>query len=253
VEASEADPLDEAVALVREADRAGIPLRLVGGLAVRFLCPGFPPRAREAQDLDLASVSRARPQLVGFLEARGFVPDRFFNNLYGHKQLYFTSPDGRRGLDVLLDKVDMCHVLEFRDRLERLPVTLDATDLLLSKLQIVELNEKDLQDAIYLLAALPVREGDEPGTIGLGRFCAVVGDDWGWWRTVTGNLDRILGLSDAVRARLLPPDPPHDPVEQARVLREAADAVPKSLRWRLRARVGERLPWYKLPEEVAHR
>jgi hypothetical protein len=245
------DALDEAGRLVREASEQGIPLRLVGGLAVRFLCPGFPPRSREGQDLDLASLSRARAALTRFLTDRGYVPDRVFNNLHGRKQLYFSSPDGRRGLDVLLDRVDMCHVLDFRDRLTRLPYTLDLTDLLLSKLQIVELNEKDLQDALYLLAAHPVRPGDEPGTIGLGRFASVVGADWGWWRTVTGNLDRLTGLGEDERARLVPPDPPFDPLGQARTLREAADRAPKGVRWRLRAAVGERVPWYRLPEEVA--
>ena len=248
--ADEIDPLDRALGLIEEAGAEGIPLRLVGGQAVRVLCPAFPPRTRKDQDLDLASVSRARPQLSRFLEARGFEPDKLFNNLHGHKQLFFRSPDGT-SVDVLIDKLDMCHVLEFRDRIERMPLTLDVPDLLLSKLQIVELNEKDLQDALYLLAAFPVREGDEPGTIGLARLAQVLGDDWGWWRTVTGNLELIAGLDRPTRDRLLPPDPPYDPLAQARALREAADRFPKSLRWKLRAAVGERVRWYELPEEVA--
>jgi hypothetical protein len=252
VDQVEADPLETASALVRDAAERGIPVRLVGGLAVRALCPAFPPRVRTGQDLDLASVSSARAPLTAFVQERGFAPDKFFNNLHGHKQLYFASPTDGRALDVLLDRLDMCHVLEFRDRIDRLPMTLDATDLLLSKLQIFEVNEKDLQDAIYLLAGLPVREGDEPGTIGLARFGEVVGEDWGWWRTVTGNLDRITALPASDLARLAPPSPPHDPVAQAARLRTAADETSKSLRWKLRAKVGDRVQWYKLPEEVAH-
>ena len=242
--------LERAVALIDRAGAQGIPLRLVGGQAVRLLCPAFPPRTRRDQDLDLASVSRSRPELTRFLSAEGFEPDRLFNNLHGHKQMYFRSPDGL-AVDVLIDRLDMCHVLEFRDRIERMPYTLDPTDLLLSKLQIVELNEKDLQDAVYLLAAFPVREGDPPDAIGLARLAQVLGDDWGWWRTVTGNLDLVAGLDPAIRERLIPSDPPHDPIGQARTLREAADRFPKSLRWKLRARVGERVRWYELPEEVA--
>ena len=163
---ADADPLDAATSLVHEASERGIPVRLVGGLAVRVLCPAFPPRARKGQDLDLASISSARPALTSFLQDRGFVPDKFFNNLHGHKQLYFGAPDGQRSLDVMLDRLDMCHVLEFRHRIERMPVTLDATDLLLSKLQIFEINEKDLQVALYLLAGLPVREGTRQGPSG---------------------------------------------------------------------------------------
>lgn len=247
---SQVDPLEAASALVREAGERKIQLRLVGGLAVRLLCPGFPPRVREGQDLDLACTSPGRSALTVFLTERGYVPDKLFNNLHGHKQLYFTSPDGRRGLDVMIDKLDMCHVLEFHNRIGRMPVTLDPTDLLLSKLQIVELNEKDLQDALYLLAAFPVREGDEPGTIGLHRFCDVVCGDWGWWRTVTGNLDRLSALSEEDTGRLVPKDPPFDPMEQARRLRDVADTAPKRPRWRLRALVGERVQWYRVPEEI---
>lgn len=241
--------LERALELIDRAGARGVPLRLVGGQAVRVLCPAFPPRTRKDQDLDLASVSRARAELTRFLTDEGFEPDRLFNNLHGHKQMFFRSPQGL-SVDVLIDKLDMCHVLEFRDRIERMPLTLDVTDLLLSKLQIVELNEKDLQDAVYLLAAFPVDEGDRPGTIALARLAGVLGDDWGWWRTVTGNLDLIAGLDHTTRERLVPPAPPHDPIAQARALREAADRFPKSLRWKLRAKVGERVRWYELPEEV---
>jgi len=249
---AEVDPLEEASTVVREAADRGIPIRLVGGLAIRFLTPDFPPRARKGQDLDLASIASARAPLTEFLSERGYVPDKRFNNLHGHKQMYFTAPDGERGLDVMIDRLDMCHVLEFADRITRLPVTLDATDLLLSKLQIFELNEKDLQDALYLMAGLEVCEGDEPGSVCLDRFTDVLSQDWGWWRTVTGNLDRITSLPQDALRRLVPPDPPFDPVEQARVLRAAADDAPKGLKWKLRAKVGDRVTWYKLPEEVAH-
>lgn len=245
------DPLDEALELIEAAAGIGVPLRLVGGLAVRVLCLDFPPRTRERQDLDLASTSDARQALVGFLEERGYEPDRRFNALYGHKQLYFASPEGR-ALDVLVDRLEMCHVLEFKDRIERMPLTLDVTDLLLSKLQIVELNEKDAQDVLYLLSAYPVREGDQPGTVGLDRIGALVAGDWGWWRTLTMNVERIAELAETTGTHLLPAGARYDPVAQLRRISEHADAVPKTLRWRLRARVGERARWYQLPDEESH-
>lgn len=246
------DPLAEITAVIEDAQSEAIPIRLVGGLAVRYLTPGFPARARDGQDMDLASTSSSRADLTRFLTGRGYVADRPFNALYGSKQMYFTTPDGSRALDVLMDQVNMCHVLSFKDRIERMPVTLDVADLLLSKLQIVELNEKDLQDILYLLAAFPVQGGDEPGTIGLDRLGEVVGADWGWWRTVTGNLDRISHLSDEHHENLIPPAPPFDPVAQAEALRAHCDAAPKTLRWKLRSKVGERVRWYELPEEVTH-
>jgi hypothetical protein len=126
-----------------------------------------------------------------------------------------------------------------------------VADLLLSKLQIFELNDKDLQDIVYLLAAFPAQEGDEPRTIGLGRFQQIVGDDWGWWRTVTLNLERLLHHDDRVR-ELTPAGATYDPHAQAAVLEDAANAAKKSMRWKLRARVGERKRWYELPEEHEH-
>ncbi|GIU99946.1 MAG: hypothetical protein KatS3mg014_1562 [Actinomycetota bacterium] len=245
------DPLEEALGLIEAAAAIGVPLRLVGGLAVRVLCPDFPPRTRERQDLDLASTSAARPALSSFLEERGYEPDRRFNALYGHKQLYFASPEGR-ALDVLVDRLEMCHVLEFKDRIARMPLTLDVTDLLLSKLQIVELNEKDAQDVLYLLSAYPVREGDEPGTVGLDRIGSLVAGNWGWWRTLTMNVARIAELAETTASHLVPAGARYDPVAQLRRIGEHADAVPKTLRWRLRARVGERARWYQLPDEEPH-
>ena len=191
------------MSVIGGAQQAGIPVRLIGGLAVRYLTPEYPPRARDGQDLDLASVSAHRRPLSDFLVSKGYEADRTFNALYGHKQLYFSSPSGR-AIDVLIDRLEMSHTLQFADRIERMPHTLDPCDLLLSKLQIFELNEKDAQDVLYLTSAFEVRAGDEPRTIGLGRFCSVLADDWGWWRTVTLNLDKIRDLSLGEGASLVP-------------------------------------------------
>jgi hypothetical protein len=246
---ADVDPLDEALDLVRRSGEAGIPLRLIGGLAVRVLCPDLPPRVRDRQDLDLASTSEARPALAAFLVSSGYEPDRHFNALYGRKQLFFASPSGR-AIDVLIDRLEMCHVLEFRDRIDRMPLTLDVTDILLSKLQIVELNEKDAHDVLSLLSVYPVERSPEPGTIDLDRIGELVGDDWGWWRTVTMNLE---GIGELARTGSLPsPDPPREALERLGRVRAWADEVPKTLRWRLRARVGDRKRWYQVPEETLH-
>jgi hypothetical protein len=250
-EASDADPLDEALNLIRRAADAEIPLRLVGGLAVRVLCPDFHPRVRDRQDLDLASTSTARSHLTELLVGLGYEPDRRFNALYGHKQLYFASPRDR-AVDVLVDTLEMCHLLHFRDRIGRMPLTLDVTDLLLSKLQIVQINLKDVQDVVYLLAAYPVDEDDEPGTIGLDRIRTIVADDWGWWRTLTGTVEHVLELVGSGNGDLVPAGARHDVPNALTRIRNAADDAPKTLRWKLRARIGERKRWYQVPDEEAH-
>jgi len=247
------DPLVEARMIAEAASAAGIPLRLLGGLAVRVLCPDFPPRLRRDQDIDFGCLSKGRREVMSFLEGVGCEPDRRFNALSGERQMYFTAPSGRP-IDVMVDRLTMCHELDFRPNFRTLPFTLDVVDLLLTKLQIVELNEKDARDICHLLSAFPV-SGDSPGEggpeIDRRRFCDVLSADWGWWRTVTDNLNKLpLLIGD--HPDLLPPAPHHDAVRTAERLVELADATPKSLKWKTRAKVGDRMRWYELPEEVVH-
>jgi hypothetical protein len=246
------DAFDESISVVHEANDKGIPIKLIGGQAVRLLCPEFPHRARNDQDMDFASVSRVRSEVMQFLSDHGFIPDKRFNAMHGQRQMYFTTDDGRTSVDVVMDQLNMSHLLDFADRIDRMPYTLDVADLLLSKLQIVELNAKDVHDLLHLLSAYPVRPGDEVGTIGLDRIGNVVREDWGWWRTVTGNLDKVVALAEGEHKDLLPEARNYEPAEQARAIRAHADEVPKTMKWKLRAKVGERVQWYELPEEVGH-
>jgi hypothetical protein len=243
------DPLPEALGLARGAAEASLGLKLLGGLAVRVLCPEFPPRLRRDQDIDFACVSKQRKKVADYLDGAGCEPDRRFNNLNGDRQMYFTAPSGRP-IDVMVDRLSMCHVLDFRPSFDRQPFTIDAVDVLLSKLQIVELNEKDLRDIVHLLAALPLGGGSQ-ASIDTDRFCKLLGADWGWWRTVTGNLAKMEELLGD-RPALIPDNRDYEPVAQAGRLLELAVQTPKSMKWKLRANVGERVRWYELPEEVAH-
>jgi hypothetical protein len=246
------DAFDESVAVARQANERGVPLKLLGGQAVRVLCPEYPHRARHDQDMDFASVSSAKRAVMEFLGALGFLSDQRFNTLHGDRQMYFTTADGATSVDVIMDRLNMCHVLDFRDRISRMPLTLDVTDLLLTKLQIVELNRKDVHDLLHLLSGFEVRSGDDPGTIGLARIGKVVGEDWGWWRTVTGNLDKLVHLGSGEHSDLVPAARVFDPIAQAKHAREFCDACPKTLKWKMRSKVGDRVQWYELPEEVAH-
>ena len=243
------DPLPEALALARGAAGASLGLKLLGGLAVRVLCPDFPPRLRRDQDIDFACVTKQRKKVADWLDGAGCEPDRRFNNLNGDRQMYFNAPSGRP-IDVMVDKLSMCHVLDFRPSFDRQPLTIDAVDVLLSKLQIVELNEKDLRDIVHLLAALPLGGGAQ-ASIDTDRFGKVLGADWGWWRTVTGNLAKMEELLGD-RPALIPDNRSYEPVAQAGRLLELAVQTPKSMKWKLRANVGERVRWYELPEEVTH-
>lgn len=247
-----AEAFDGSVEVVKDANERGVPLKLIGGQAVRLLCPLFPHRARVDQDMDFASVSVAKRPVMDFLAEKGFQGDVRFNLLHGDRQMYFTTADGLTSVDVIVDKLNMCHVLDFKDRIDRMPYTLDVADLLLTKLQIVELNRKDVHDVLHLLSGFEVKEGDEPGTIGMARVGKIVGEDWGWWRTVTGNLEKVAALAEGEHRDLVPEARHFDPVVQARALRAWCDACPKTMKWKMRSKVGDRVQWYELPEEVGH-
>jgi hypothetical protein len=251
------DPLPEALTLARGAADAGLGLKLLGGLAVRVLCPDFPPRLRRDQDIDFACLSKGRKDVAAYLEQAGCTGDRRFNNLNGDRQLYFTAPSGRP-IDVMVDRLTMCHTLDLRPSFGRLPLTVDVIDILLSKLQIVELNEKDVRDILQVLGAIPMSDDRDRGrhaaagpVIDTDRFAKLLGADWGWWRTVTINLTKLPGLV-AERPDIAPPGPPFDPVAQSQRLLEIAQSAPKGVKWKLRANIGDRVRWYELPEEVDH-
>ncbi len=249
-----ADPLAEALRLIGLADAQGAMLRLMGGLAFHAQAPEWTARVeRERRDIDLATTSRDRKAVAELLVANGYVPDRQYNALYGHKQLYFVDPARERPVDVLVDRLEMCHSFLFADRLALDRPTIPLADLLLSKLQVVKVNRKDVLDTLILLAEHPLTP-DDTG-INTARITALTSTDWGWWRTATGNLERLL---DFLETEIGPSDLDtgrpnrYRPAAQVGALRAAIDAAPKSTRWRLRSRIGDRIAWYEEPEEVGH-
>jgi hypothetical protein len=243
--------MSEARRLIDTAGDRGIVLRLLGGLAIQVLTPELPPRTRDGQDLDFASVRSSRKPLTELLAAEGYVGDRNFNALYGDKQLYFTHGESGLAIDVMIDRLHMCHTVEFADRATVMPYTLSPTDLLLSKLQIVELNAKDLDDCLRLLITFALSDADDQNAIDLRVVRALVGDDWGWFKTISLNLERIrTALVDGSVA--VPEGGRLDPAAAVQTLSVALEQAPKSRRWKLRDRVGERKRWYQIPEETPH-
>src|ERR1700739_666477 len=166
----EDDPLPEAVSLVEGAHRSGLKLRLLGGLGVRVLCPDFPPRLRAGQDIDLACNGKARRDVAAYLGRSRCQPDKMCNSLNGDRQMYFIAPSGRP-VDVMVDRLVMCHTLDFRPSFGNSSLPLDPAELLPSKLQIFELNAKDARDITHLLSGVPVGDkSDDKPVIDTRRF-----------------------------------------------------------------------------------
>jgi len=251
--------------MVDVAERQGLLLRLMGGMAVRAHAPEWTHRTRRREvDLDFVTRSKDRRGVFALLEAEGYTPNKRHNALFGQHQGYFVDEARSRPVDVLVDKLEMCHRIEFGDRLGRSTPTLPVAELLLSKLQIVMINRKDVLDALILLAEHPLGQDDGEvdsrkglSAINVPRILSFTSNDWGWWRTVTGNLDKLTEYlaSDFTEADMdVGGDRPvrFDPRAQVEALRAAIDEAPKSTRWKLRSTVGERQQWYQLPEELAH-
>ena len=249
------NPLAEALRIIALTDSAGLRVRLMGGLSFHARCPSWTARIdRDGRDIDLAAPARDRKALSVLMEAEGYTADRQYNALYGRKQLYFVDEARGRPVDVLIDQMEMCHTFEFADRLAIDGPTLPLAEMLLSKLQIAKINRKDVLDAMALLAEYPIGSGDDQ-TINVDRIVGLTSTDWGWWRTVTGNLDnlRVVFRGDIAPGELDFGRPVRFAIpDQLDRLRAAIDAAPKSTRWKLRARIGERVQWYEEPEEVGH-
>lgn len=235
--------LAEATELIRAADAEGLRLRLLGGLAVRLLCPSAlkSPFSRSYSDLDC--IGPGDPKAIErFLCSRGWEPDREFNTYNGDRRLIYASPRGAK-LDVFVGAFRMCHAFDLSDRLPAGSPAVLPADLLLTKLQIHEINEKDLSDTACLLHD---RGPGVEGGIEAALVAGACASDWGVYHSILTNMDKVGSWS---RSRL-------GAAEADRVggsiagLKAAIEATDKSLAWRLRSKVGPRMRWFEEVEEV---
>ena len=245
----QADIESEAQRLLGLAASAGVPLRLLGGLAIRLRAPEpLPPAfARSYPDLDFVTAKGASGKAQTFFRDAGYEPQKAFNALNGSERLLFFDDANGRQVDVFVGQFSMSHAIPVNDRLELEPVTLPLAELLLTKLQIAELNEKDVRDALALFHYHEVGDSDG-GTINAGRVAELCASDWGLSRTITANLETTRSYVD----RFGLPDEEQETV-RARIgeLLDRIEAEPKTRGWKLRAKIGERKRWYQTPEEVA--
>jgi hypothetical protein len=241
-----ADIEAEAVRLVDGLAAAGRTAKLIGGLAIAEHRHGDVPEAllREYGDIDVVVPSGPSAPFREAMEALGYVPNKRFNNLRGDRRmLFYDEPNGRQ-VDVFVGRFDMCHGIELKHRLDTGTRTLFPSDLLLTKLQVVEINRKDLVDALTLFSTHEVTSGGPDDSLDLARLVEVTSADWGWFTTLTDNLRRLPALA----AELLPRG--SDVEAKVTAVLEALEAAPKGLRWKARAKVGRKIKWYELPEEV---
>jgi hypothetical protein len=239
--------------LVAAANAEGVALRLLGALAFAKRCPRHAhlqeTLKRVYTDIDFAAYGRQAKQVRALLAREGFVEDELMYVESEGSRMVLNHRGTDLHLDVFLDKLEFCHTVPWEGRLETHPSTIPLAEMLMQKMQIVQINEKDIIDTIMLLLEHPLTEDDVGVNVGLvARVCA---KDWGWWRTLTMNLVKVKQMAASYQA--LGED------EQGRVAAQVDGALarierePKSLGWKMRSRIGDRKKWYRDVGELAEK
>jgi hypothetical protein len=241
------DVVAEGERLIGRAADEGVPLRLLGGVGMRLRAPGelAPAFRRTYADLDFVTTKKGVGATTGLFRGEGYEAQVAFNALHGGERLLFFDNDHDRQVDVFVGAFSMCHKIPLDGRIEVDPVSIPLAELLLTKLQVVQLNEKDVRDALALLHDHEVGESDGE-LVNSARVAQLCASDWGLWRTITQNLAACRAFADTYD---VPDRPTLD--ERLDALLGRIEEEPKSRAWRMRAKIGDRKRWYDLPEEVA--
>lgn len=241
------DPIEESGRIAAAAKKKKIGLKLLGGAGVHAHSPSArkAPLKRKYGDLDYAIAKKDRKAVMELFKELGYEPNERFNLMNGDRRLYFYDTEHARQVDVFVDVFKMSHEIDLRKRLDHDHPAVSPSDLLLSKLQIYEVNRKDLVDTIALILDHAIESGSHEDAIEAAYIARLAADDWGVYRTLQVNIARLREVleeleeidRELVRARL-------------DTLWKHIEETPKPLRWRLRAQVGDRVRWYELPEET---
>jgi len=241
------DPAEEAKRIIDEAEKTNVTLRLLGGLAIRIHCHGeHSSHIRAYHDTDFFGLRSQSAQIDLLFKKLGYVPNPRYNYLHGYRRLEFYDKSHNRNVDVFLDRFEMEHDLNFKSRVGLDRYAIPLTDLLLTKIQVVKVNEKDLKDMVTILEDHEVAGKSDRETIDLEYIAKLCSNDWGLHKSVMANLhilesfitDHKLVVRDEAAI-----------IKKVKAIREAVARRPKSLKWKIRSKIGERMPWYEEVEE----
>ena len=238
--------VEEAIRIVDYATEKNTTLRLLGGLAIRLHCIIEDFCVREYSDFDLVGLSEEKESLMKVFEDMGYTPDLRFNALHGHKRLKFEDHLNDRHVDVFLDHFDMDHDWDLSRRVHVEQYTLPLSDLLLTKLQICKINEKDIRDSITILKDSVLGEEDTPTIINMEYIADICSGDWELYTSVLDNMKILMNFLD-----IYPLEDAEKDLVRSRVktLTHTLITHPKTAKWKLRSAVGKHLAWCEQVEE----
>lgn len=235
--------LEAATQIIDTAEKRGVRLRLLGGLAFKKLCPSSmePRYYRENKDIDLMGRREDSREIMRTMETLGYKPREVFNKLNMGQRLIYYDMGNRRRVDLFLDEFVMCHKFNFKESILAGTYTLPITQLLMTKLQVVEKTEKEYKDIIVAFHDFDVSSGRE-GIRG-DEIADLCSKDWGIYTTFWKSLESVQLKAEEL-------DGPERSLVKSRIqkLMQTMESAPKSFGWKLRARIGERQKWYELPQ-----
>jgi len=237
--------------ILKASDDAGILLRVIGSLAFQLHCPKYgylqAAMGRAYTDIDFAAYTRQSKEIQGLMTRLGYLENREVFIVSEGERDIFDRPEIGIHIDVFYEKLSFSHVIYWVGRLEVDHPSIPLAEMLLEKMQIVKINEKDVIDTMMLLLEHPLGDSDKE-TINIKLIAALCSSDWGLWRTITMNLDKVRQLAKGY---------PQLDSEQKEIISAQVNLAltriereSKSLAWRLRSRVGDRVKWYKDVDEV---
>jgi len=240
------DLVKEALRVVEEAKKQNVVLRVMGAIAVRIHCPNLVDlhrsMGREISDMDFIGYEKASSKIERFFESLGYATRPLTYSFRQSGRLIFVDDANAKRVDVFLDRLAMCHTIDFSKRLEVDYPTIPLAELLLEKMQIVKLNEKDVKDTIVLLLEHQIGQVDTE-TVNIGHIARLMSNDWGFYYTVKTNLNKVKNLAQGYDK--LDEDSKRDVAGKIDQILTGIENEPKSFSWRMRAKVGPSKKWYR--------
>ncbi|HKM51163.1 MAG TPA: hypothetical protein VJZ75_08295 [Candidatus Bathyarchaeia archaeon] len=240
----------EAIDIVQRMKSTNIPLRIMAGCAVRIHCGEHVQlhqvkMQRNIRDIDLVTLRKYKKQLEAPLAAIGYSPQLV--KFESDRDIYENKATGTT-LDIFYNRLNMCHSIDFVDRMEIDFPTVSLADLVLQKLQIIEINERDAKDVIVLFLEHKVGESDRE-TINGKYIAKLLSDDWGFYYTVTENIKKNNNLALKYSEDMLSPQELRLFQTRTGQLLSMIDTEPKSFKWKMRQKIGTKTRWYSEVEE----
>jgi hypothetical protein len=241
----------EALCVVNSAADRGLVLRLLGSLAFQFHCKKFgflqKQLGRAYTDIDFAGYKDQASHITGLFTSLGYQEDAEVNLYYAGERMIFNHDAKGIHVDIFFDKLNFCHEISWIKRLEYDSPTIPLAEMLLEKMQIVKINEKDIIDSTMLLLDHPLGDNDKE-TININRISGLCAQNWGLWRTVTMNLGKVAQIGKGYSE--LDTNAKGVLGQQVETALKGIDQEPKTFSWKIRSKVGDRVKWYQEVDDI---